>query len=166
VASRALLARPLYRSRQVFVALFPRIAAADRALVETLLSGDLLVLFGRMERRDQRHAIEVTRRLRSLGASEPDLLIAALLHDCGKGSVSVWLRVLNVLAPRVVREVSREDYPGWRGAAHRLVVHPQRGASLAAAAGASAVTVRLISGTVEATEQEMLRLLYQADDAS
>ena len=151
----------------MIAALFGRVAPDGHAEVEAILPTELLLrLFRGMERRDQRHAIAVVRRLKTDGVGEADLLVAALLHDCGKGSVPVWLRIAYVLTPAIVLRVGREDGDGWSGAAHRLAAHAACGAGLAAAAGATAATVRLISGTVEASEREMLHLLRRADDAS
>jgi hypothetical protein len=160
------LARPLYRTRQVFHALFPRVSEVDIAAAESLLSEPQRALFRGIEKRDKRHAIEVMRRLGAAGVSDPDLLVAALLHDCGKGSAAVWLRVLHVLAPALVVRLGRADHQGWRGAAHRLANHVERSVRMAEAAGATAVTLRLISGTVESSECEKLQLLRSADDAS
>jgi hypothetical protein len=160
------LARPVYRARQVFTALFPRVDAADLGAVAAVLPPPLLRLFETMERRDQRHAIEVMRRLEAGGVTNPDLLTAALLHDCGKGAVPVWLRVAYVLSPTWVDGAAREGAAGWRGAAYRLSRHVELGLAAAESAGASAATLRLISGTVDSSEQENLRLLHAADDAS
>jgi HD superfamily phosphodiesterase len=119
-----------------------------------------------MQRRDQRHALEVMGRLQALEVKDRDLLAAALLHDCGKGEVPVWLRIANVLSPALLRRMASAQAGGWRGHAHRLVDHAEIGARVAAAAGASEATVRYISGRVEAYEESLLALLIAADDAS
>jgi hypothetical protein len=119
-----------------------------------------------MEQRDQRHALEVAARLQRAGQDNPDLIAAALLHDCGKGAVPVWMRVANVLVPSFVRSVALEERPGWRGAAYRLVNHAEIGSRAAAAAGASSLTVDLIRGKVEPAQAGALALLTAADDAS
>jgi hypothetical protein len=126
---------------------------AERALFET------------MERRDQRHALEVMRRVRT-DIDDRDVLVAALLHDCGKGSVSVWLRVLHVAAPQVGRLAGKEGAPGWRGAAYRLHHHVELSARLAHEAGCSDFTVRLVRGTHTQDEAHLARILRAADDAS
>src|SRR5437773_2481215 len=90
--------RALYRIRQGLNALSPALdAAAMWRAEESLLAGERRLFFA-MEKRDQRHALEVFGRLRDRGASERDLLAAALLHDCGNGMVPVWLRAMHVLA--------------------------------------------------------------------
>jgi hypothetical protein len=117
-----------------------------------------------MERRDQRHALEVTTRLH-VATDDRSLLVAALLHDCGKGSVPIWLRVLNVLSPGATRLLAAEGR-GWRGAAYRLRHHAELGAGMAREAGCSEMTVRLIDGHIEPEEAWRHALLLAADDAS
>jgi hypothetical protein len=155
------LARPLYRSRQVWHALRPRVDSAGIEQARALLSEHESRLFFAMERRDQRHALEVTRRVREI-TDERSILVAALLHDCGKGSVPVWLRVLNVLVPWLVSALASRG----SGGAHRLRHHAEIGATMAEAAGSSPATVRLIRGHVEPDEAWMHDVLVRADDAS
>jgi hypothetical protein len=156
--------RPLYRSRQVLHALRPQIDAGDLDFAREVLSDAEAGLFFAMERRDQRHALEVATRLRR-GTDDRSLLAAALLHDCGKGSVPVWLRILNVVSP-VTTGVLAAEGRGWRGAAHRLRHHAELGAVMAREAGCSETTVRLIHGHVEPEEAWQHALLQAADDAS
>lgn len=157
--------RALYRSRQVVQALAPRIHPDDLAVaVEVLTEQEARLFFG-MQRRDQRHALEVTRRL---GGQTDDrrLLVAALLHDCGKGEVPVWLRVAYVIAPSLVERMGKESVAGWRGAAYRLRHHARLGAEKAEAAGCDDATVRLIRGRVRPEEAGMYEMLCAADDQS
>jgi hypothetical protein len=157
------MSRALYRVRQVLHALRPRIDQADIEFARASLSEAEAAIFFSMERRDQRHGIAVARRLSK--AEDRSLLAAALLHDCGKGSVPVWLRVFNVVSPRALLLVEAEG-KGWRGAAHRLHHHAALGAELTREAGSSETTVRLIQGHVEPDEAWMHTLLGAADDAS
>lgn len=122
-------------------------------------------LFSAMERRDQRHALAVMRRLRA-EVEERDALVAALLHDCGKGGVPVWLRILHVAAPGFGAAVGRQDSRGWRGSAFRLHHHVTLSAELAQAAGCSEVTVRLIAGRHLPEETRLAERLWAADDQS
>jgi hypothetical protein len=138
----------------------------ERALVRMLLDEPARGLFFAMEKRDQRHALEVMRRLRANGVDDTELMQAALLHDCGKGPVPVWLRVLKVLSPQTVQWLGVEGSPGWRGAAFRLMEHGAIGARLAASAGLSAATVRLIEGRIEPGDEARAALLAAADDLS
>lgn len=161
-----LSARPLYRLRQVALALRPRVADADIEFARAYLSEGEMKLFLSMERRDQRHGIEVARRLIDGGDGEREVVAAGLLHDCGKGEAPVWLRSLYVLAPAVVSRMAREHGPFWREAAYRLANHVELGARRAAEAGSAPATVRLVSGKVEPHEEAKLRQLHQADGES
>lgn len=158
--------RALYRSQQVLHALRPRLDAAELELARSSLTAEQAALFAAMERRDQRHALAVWRRLRLNGATDRDLWAAALLHDCGKGRVPVWLRVLYVLWPAAVRRLAVEGAAGARGAAYRLAHHAELGARLAEMAGSSPTTVRLIADRPLPAEEGLAALLTAADDAS
>ena len=156
--------RAAYRCRQALHALRPRLDAGDLEFARETLSEAEAVLFFAMERRDQRHALAVALRL-CRGTDDRSLLVAALLHDCGKASVPVWLRVLNVVSPAATGLLAA-DGRGWRGAAYRLRHHMELGAVMAGEAGCSATTVRLIRGHVEPDEAWRYALLLAADDAS
>lgn len=158
--------RSLYRSRQVWHAVRPRIAEEELSIVSDALSPGLQALFFRMERRDQRHALEVARRLLERGESDRDLIAAALLHDCGKGSAPVWLRIAKVLSPSLLGALAIEGGKGWRGAAHRLVHHAEIGARLATQSGASETTASLVRDHSPPADARLLALLTAADDAS
>lgn len=160
------MARAVYRSMQVFHALRPRLDAADLDFARGRLSEPEARLFFAMEKRDQRHALAVARRLRLDGTDDRDLLIAALLHDCGKGRVPVWLRILKVLHPGLLTRLADARGGGWRAAAYRLAEHAALGARLAEDAGASPTTVRLIAGRVAPDEASKQAQLQAADDAS
>jgi hypothetical protein len=73
-----------YRLRQFFVALGARITPHERVLVVRLLDPGELHLFERMSRFDQRHCLDVYHTLVRGGHTDPLLLRAALIHDCGK----------------------------------------------------------------------------------
>jgi hypothetical protein len=160
------LTKALYRTSQVWHALLPRIRPSDYAFVRGLLNDSLAALFFEMERRDQRHAIAVARRLVAAGETDRDLLAAALLHDCGKGAVPVWIRIVHVIAPSLLRRFAREDGPAGQRAAFRLLHHEAIGVAKARAAGASEVTLRLILGRPARGEEARLAALHAADDAS
>ena len=164
--ANALLARAAYRCRQVLQALRPRLDPAELAAATASLSVREARLFGAMELRDQRHALEVARRLRLSGCDDPRLIAAALLHDCGKGAVPVWLRVVKVLRPSVLQRLARATGRGWRASAYRLQHHGALGAEAARAAGSDPLTVRLIAGRVREPERPLLQHLLAADDAS
>jgi hypothetical protein len=158
------LARALYRSRQVIHALRPRIDPIDLAFARSLLTETERDLFDAMERRDQRHAIAVLGRVR-VHTEDHDVLIAALLHDCGKGSVPVWLRILKVMSPdALLRFAHPHESKGWRHAAHRLHNHESIGERLTREAGVSEGAIRLIGGYPEPGELWKAAILEAADD--
>lgn len=160
------MARPVYRARQFWQAMLPSMYAVDDGLPSRYLSKAEAGLFYDMHRRDQRHALEVAGRLTAAGHTEMDLIAAALLHDCAKLDVPVWLRISRVLAPGLVSSLGRADATGWRGAAYRLSNDSRLSADLAAEAGASDLTTQLIRGETDAESAHKLGLLRAADDAS
>jgi hypothetical protein len=172
-------ARAAYRSRQFFGALRARLGEEERAEVAAHLTPAEQRLFYSMDLRDQRHALDVFRVLKSGGQRDASLLAAALLHDVGKGPIRLWHRVafvlLKAVSPRLLRRLASGDGPGWRGALARSLDHAERGAALAEAAGSTAETVRLIRlhrSPASASSAEppggdaALALLQAADESS
>ena len=160
------LARALYRSRQVVHALLPRIDASDLAFARSLLTDRERDLFDAMERRDQRHAVAVLTKVR-VHTEDHDVLIAALLHDCGKGAVPVWLRILKVVSPGMLTRLAHADESkGWRYAAYRLDTHEHIGERMAREAGVAEGAVRLIAGQATPEDAWRVAILEAADDES
>ena len=160
--------RAIYRSRQFFGSVRPRVDAALRDEAFRLLSEPQRALFSSMTVRDQQHCLAVYRRLRAQRHDHSGLLVAALLHDAGKGRIALWQRVAFVLldaaAPRAIDRLARPgDGPGWRQALHRCRHHPALGAELARAAGCSPDTVALIRE--DAAAGEALAALRAADES-
>ena len=157
-----------YRVRQFFAALRPRVDGAERKEAAAVLGEGLLPLFDSMALRDQRHCLDVYLTLRSRDCGDRDVLTAALLHDVGKGhlagrQVRLWHRVayvvLTAAAPRLLARLAG----GGLGTLHH---HPERGAELAAAAGASQAVVELIRcHEARDAPDQRLRWLQAADDA-
>ena len=132
----------------------------QRHLGHTEHSTDLLRLFRTMPRTEQHHGAKVCRVLEHHGDTDPDLFIAALLHDVGKtiAPPRLWERVLVVLAEHFAarqveiyrrspstQESTDRNVP--RGIRRPFVVrrhHAQWGAELAAEAGAPSRTAALI----------------------
>jgi hypothetical protein len=141
-----------YRLRQLYAALRARLTPEDRALVAQALTPAELALFERMPRYDQRHCLDVYLALRGGGHSDPLLLRAALLHDCGKvgddGRPLPLLYyglfvVLQRLAPGLYRWGARVG----RGPLRHFAVHAahdERGAAMAAAAGSPPELVAIL----------------------
>jgi hypothetical protein len=139
----------------------------ERAALGSWVSPRQLEVFDAMQVADQRHGLDVVATLRSEGASDPELLLAALLHDAGKGDTGVWPRVAYSLGQHygswawtVAGKV-----PGWSAALRRLRDHADTSAEIAAGAGCSPTTVELIRHQ-DAPVDEAGRLLQLADDAN
>jgi hypothetical protein len=154
--------------RQFGIHVFGRVRPGDREALAGWLTRAELDLFDRMHRADRRHGLDVVASLRASGVTDRDVLVAGLLHDCGKGRTGVWPRIVHALAqaygPRVRRAADR--LPGMARALDRLEHHPEVSAELAAAAGCSARSVELIRWQEEPRDPEFGRLLKLADEAS
>ncbi len=166
-----MLARPLHRTRQFFGALRPSVRESEVAEVEALLGPQLMTLFVSMARRDQRHCIDVCRRIREAGCEESNVLTAALLHDAGKGALSgahvnLWHRVAHVvleIGPPSLDQRARARSPGLAA----LRDHAERGAVLAEAFGAPVEVVRLLREMErEDPSDPRAALLKASDEAS
>ena len=164
------LARATYRARQFFGALGARLDSTDREVVASSLSEEQRRLFYAMTMRDRRHCLDVYHALRRQGCGDDELLLAALLHDVGKGPVRLWHRVAYVLlkaaSSRLADRVARADGQSWRGAMASLRHHAVEGAALVEEAGAPAAVVDLVRRH-EASEpaDARLALLRSADEA-
>lgn len=165
-----MISRLSYRARQFRRTLAPGITANDLHEAESALGGDLYALFAAMQPADQRHCLDVYRRLRSEGEDDPDLLAAALIHDAGKGGESAgrirtWHRVayviLGTLPPGVLDRIARGD-----GGLARLHHHGEATLRLVRSAGASERIAALLE-VMEAGRRDDPRaaLLLAADDA-
>lgn len=180
--------RILYRTRQFWQSLGPAITPEELKQARALLAPSQKVLFDRMQRSEQAHSVRVLRSLLDQGEEDPDLLVAALLHDVGKSRfpLRLWERILTVLGkvftPRYAQRwgamrTGEEGVPrGWRRAFVVAVRHPDWGAELAGGAGASPLTVKLIrrhqeklsvsGGRNLSLEERLLLKLQSVDDES
>ncbi|GMU41059.1 MAG: hypothetical protein AMXMBFR23_19250 [Chloroflexota bacterium] len=166
--ARTPLARARYRASQFVHGLRPHLSAAEVAEARGRLSAEEFRLFLHAEPRDRRHSMDLYRLLQSEGASEA-ALVAALVHDTGKGRLATWHRVafviLNAAAPGLSRRVEREG-AGWRGALWRLRHHGALGAALLEAAGSDPRVVEIVrghTGTPPPGDDEIARFI-EADD--
>ena len=156
------------RTRQFRAHLRARVAPEERAALAAWTSPGQRTLFDSMHVADQRHGLDVVASLRGDGATEPDVLVAGLLHDAGKGDTGVGPRVAYTLAQRYGTWVwdLAAFLPGWRAALARLRTHAETSAVLAAAAGCSARTVALIRNQDAPTDPEFGEMLRLADEAN
>jgi hypothetical protein len=158
----------MFRIRQFFGALRPRVCVPDRVEAYVWLTPAQQRLFETMMIRDQQHGIIVMRRVRAEVGDDPALLAAALLHDCGKGKVALWHRVAYVLLgvwPSMRDRVAARHGAEWRQAIWRLVHHPSIGASMVAHTGADPEIVRMIREQDAPSPEGRLAILQAADDA-
>jgi hypothetical protein len=146
------------------------VANGERVEAAGLLGERLWPLFESMGERDQRHSLDVMRLLMERGCRDEDTLMAALLHDVGKGRIAgvkvrLWHRVAYVLLASVSPWTLRRLGKG-RGGLGALHQHAERGAVVAEALGATAAVVELIRRHDERdSPDERLRLLRTADDS-
>ena len=145
-------------------------SASDLELARTYLSEPLLDLFRAQEPRDQRHAAETARWLLERRHDDDDLIVAALLHDVGKGEQRTRDRVAHVVATwlgagRVL--AAQDSSVAVRRAVARSRRHSALGAELLTRAGASprAITLTRLHHRAPGADG-MLALLQRADAAN
>lgn len=123
-------------------------------------------LFDSMHRADQRHGLDVVASLRAAGHREPDLLLAGLLHDAGKGpDVGLRHRVAWSLGERYGPSVLRiaRHLPGFGVRLERIARHAEASAELCLAAGCSARTADLIRHQAQPLDPQLGEALRLAD---
>jgi hypothetical protein len=165
-----MLGRPSHRVRQFIGAIRPRVTPRQRYDAYAWLDEPQRRIFESMTLRDQQHGIDVWRRVRaSTDSDDWRLFAAALLHDCGKGRVELWQRVVHVVlaagAPWLLHGIASASGAPWRQAFWRLVHHPELGAAMVARAGGDADVVRMIREQEAARPDARLALLQAADEA-
>lgn len=123
-----------------------RVAPGERDALAGWLSPAQLALFDGMHVADRRHGLDVAAWLRADGITDPEVLVAGLLHDAGKGATGFVPRVAYSLGQAYGSWVtgSAARLPGMRRSLARLAAHAETSARLAAAAGCSPRTVELI----------------------
>ncbi len=125
-------------------------------------------LFDSMHIADRRHGLDVVAALRAGGTDDPEVLLAGLLHDVGKGDTGILPRVLYSLGQAgiglPVRILGR--LRGMRVALDRLHNHADTSAQLAATAGCSPRTVELIRWQDAPRDPDAGERLRLADEAS
>ncbi len=156
------------RTRQFRAHLRANVTPEERAALVAWIAPAQLDLFDAMHVADRRHGLDVVASLREEGVTEPDLLVAGLLHDAGKGDTGVWPRVAYSLGSRYGDWVTRlaKVLPGFPSALERLRTHAETSAAMAAAAGCSPRTVELIRNQDAPLDPEFGELLRLADEAN
>jgi hypothetical protein len=144
------------------------VGPAERSGLEAWLTDPQLTLFDGMHIADRRHGLDVVATLRAEGVTDPEVLLAGLLHDAGKGPTGIWPRVAFSLGQRYGSWVWRVAgvLPSLGAALTRLRDHAEVSASLAGAAGCSPRTVELIRHQDAPVDPDAGRLLQLADEAN
>jgi putative nucleotidyltransferase with HDIG domain len=167
-----------YRTVQFFRSLSARSKLEDLARTWPFLTESQRSLFLQLPAADQAHSLRVLDCLVESGEKDPDLLAAALLHDIGKTRRHLRLveRVFVVLAQWVApswAQASADDQgSAWRQALAVYKHHPEWGAEMLKASGASQRLIELVRRhqdrlLVPASETDRLLLrLQQADNQS
>jgi hypothetical protein len=150
-----------------------------------ILTPEQAALFNRMQPGEQYHAVTVYRRLFEQGENQPDLLVAALLHDVGKlrYPMNPLERSLVVLVKAGLPKLAChwgelplagwDDLPSWRKAFIVAEQHPGWGAEMARETGVSTLTENLIrlhdqpyKQNADAMETRLLLKLWLVDNES
>jgi hypothetical protein len=166
----------LYRVWQVWRIKTRRLNAEERAWVRKRLTPAQHALFRVQEPGDQVHAHRVAVALAEQGSPDEALVVAALLHDCGKApGVSLFHRTLIVLLKRVAPRLLRRIGPaqgGFLAPNPRAWHHPELGGALAEAVNCSPDVVAIIryhqrrNPPVSPPLQAAIRRLQAVDDVN
>jgi hypothetical protein len=154
--------------RQFRTHLRASVGPAERTGLGAWLTEPQLALFDGMHVADRRHGLDVVATLGAEGVTDPEVLLAGLLHDAGKGPTGIWPRVAFSLGQRYGSWVWRVAgvLPPVGAALERLRDHAGVSASLARAAGCSPRTVELIRHQDAPVDPDAGRLLQLADEAN
>jgi hypothetical protein len=154
--------------RRTWIYFHARVGADERVGLERWLTPAQVALFDGMAVADRRHGLDVVAHLRAAGSTDPELLVAGLLHDCGKGRrIRLVHRVAWSLGSRYGAWVWRASshLPTFPAGIAGLRDHARRSAELAEKAGCSARTNELIRNQ-EAPTDDAGRLMLAADEAN
>lgn len=170
LAPQRSIVRSLYRARQFFWALRPRLSAEDELWAQDYLSPTEHALFRALPPVLRRHCLDVAGTLLAAGERDPRLIAAALLHDNGKaeGPVRLWHRVAKVLlaavSPRLPALVASPRRGSWRYPLHVLLDHAAIGAARARAAGSHPDVVSAIAQHHAPPPGSLAAAIHSADE--
>ncbi|WP_129629351.1 hypothetical protein [Candidatus Oscillochloris fontis] len=160
-----------YRVRQFSAALHARVSDEERHLVAALLPRSEQHLFAQMPAYDQRHCLDVYHTLVAAKHTDPLLLRAAIIHDCGKVDDDgrpmglLWYVVATVIKrwPALYLALAKDGY-GLLRPLRIYAEHAWRGAQMAAQAGAPAAMIAILRHYHDPVPQGMAALLQWADE--
>lgn len=155
------------RARQFFTA-GATPGEAEFALGRRWLPEPLYELFAAQHPRDVVHSARTALWLLERGHDDPDLVIAALLHDIGKGRQRRADRVAWVLAEttRLTRMAAARSRFEVRRAMARSATHSETSAAAMRAAGASETAVSLVARHHDRGVTDPVLALLQSADAA
>ncbi len=154
--------------RQTKRHLLARVPARERDALAAWVSPPQLAVFDSMHVADRRHGLDVVAALRAGGTTDPEELLAGLLHDAGKGNTGLVPRVIFSLGQARLGWIERAAtrVPRMRRALERLHDHPEVSARMAETAGCAPRTVELIRWQSDPRDPEAGERLRLADEAS
>lgn len=168
-----------YRGWQFWQVLWASAPTPEQlAPARAILTDSQMKLFRQLQVSEQNHSLRVLRAIQKQGENNPDLLVAALLHDVGKirYPLRVWERVFIVLGKKLFPKRStvwgQSKPQGWSRPFVVAAQHPLWGGELALEAGTAPQAVRLIrhhqdkttNPTADQTEAYLLSVLQNADN--
>jgi putative nucleotidyltransferase with HDIG domain len=175
----------LYRLRQFWRTVSIKTNPHELERVQAWLNPQQRLLFAQLQPAEQDHALAMFCKLLEQGENQPDLLVAALLHDVGKlrYRLNPFERAMVVLVKAVKPVLSRQwgylapdgwdGLPPWRNAFIVAEQHAGWGAEMARQAGVSPLTETLIREhhhlhwhEAGAVETSLLRKLWVVDNES
>ncbi|WP_309571476.1 HDIG domain-containing metalloprotein [Deinococcus sp.] len=148
--------------RRLLRSVRPGSAHPDDTWARTLLTDGEGRVYAAMDPRDREHACRVTRSLLSgYPHAGPELVAAALLHDCGK-SLRPYRVVERVLVGLIPNRLARVLPPV--GAIGIRAHHPELGARLLAHAGARPRVAQLVARHHHPNGDPDATVLHEYDD--
>jgi hypothetical protein len=158
----------LSKVRQTRRHLWARVEPRERAALQAWVTPAQLGRFDAMHVADRRHGLDVVASLHADGTTDPEVLMAGLLHDAGKGRTGILPRIFYSLSQAYGAWVGRSvDWlPGMRAALGRLERHAETSARMAEAAGCSPRTVELIRWQDAPRDPDAGERLRLADEAN
>ncbi len=148
--------RIIYRAHQFWRTVFLKTNLSELSIARDRLTPEQWALFTQMQPAEQAHALRMLHKLLDQGENQPDLLLAALLHDVGKlyFRMNPIERALVVIVQAFFPGFTKrwgaipaggwEALPRWHKAFVVAEHHAEWGAQLAHQAGLSPLAETLI----------------------
>lgn len=154
--------------RQTKRHLLASVPARERDAAAAWLTPAQLAVFDAMHVADRRHGLDVVTALRGAGERDPEVLVAGLIHDAGKGDTGMLPRIFYALGQAGMGWPVRigRRLPGMPASLELLAAHADTSARMAEAAGCSPRTVELIRWQDAPRDPDAGERLRLADEAS